>query len=299
MLDSSVNIRIKRILINIDILIVPLILIALVKNFFIQYLITMVFILAHELGHIVVALISGATIYSLRILPVGLNASIDDSRCSRFSRIYIYLAGPCINLIFAITIYILYACHIVSKELSLGVFINMWLAFFNLLPILPLDGGKIAMELIADHLGIFRASKQIHMLSVIISIIIICLGLVVFKRSLYNISIVLIGIYILLCIKVSKKEVAFMNIKNFVFRRSRVIKKGIYPVREIVVMKNVKLSEIIKAIDYANRFHIINILDDDLKIVKVMTEQELLDALMINSIDTTIDKLLETPNLKE
>lgn len=299
MIGSSVNIKIKSILINVDILIVPLVLIAVVKNFFIQYLITMAFIMAHELGHIVVAIISGAKVYRLRILPVGLNAVIDDSSCGKYSKIFIYLAGPCISLMFAITIYILYACHFVSKELSVGVFINMWLAFFNLLPILPLDGGKIAMEILSEHFGIYKASKQLHIISLIVAIIIICLGLVVFWKSLYNVSIVLVGIYILLCMKVSKKETAFMNIKNFVFRRSRVIKKGIYPAREIVVMKNVKLSEVIKAIDYANRFHIINVLDDDLRIIKVMTEQEILDALMVNSIDTTIDELLVTPNLKE
>ena len=83
-----------------------------------------------------------------------------------------------------------------------------------------------------------------------------------------------------------------MNLKNFIFRRSRIIRKGIYPVREIVVMKNVKLSEVIKAMDYANMFHLVNVLDDELRVVKVMTEQEILDALMLNNVDTTFDKLL-------
>ena len=286
------NVRIKRIQVNINILIVPLLVIALVMNFFTQYIITMVFIIAHELGHIGVALISGAKIYNLRILPIGLNAEIDDSRCSKCSKIYIYMAGPCINIIFAILIYIIGACHFVSKGLTLGVHINMWLAFFNLLPILPLDGGKIAMEMLAERFGIFRASKKIRIFTIFLSIIIICLGLVVFKQSIYNASLVLVGIYILLCVKGSKKETALMNMKNFIFRRSRIIKTGIYPVREIVVMKNVRLSEVIKAMDYANMFHLVNVLDDDLRVIKVMTEQEILDALMLNSMDITFDKLL-------
>jgi len=288
----SVNIRIRRILINIDILIVPLILIALVKDFFIQYIITMCFIIAHELGHIVVALISGARIYRLRVLPIGLSAEIDDLGCSKYRKICIYMAGPCINLTFAILIYILYACHFVTKELTVGVYINIWLAFFNLLPILPLDGGKIAMEMLAEHFGIFRASKQMQMLSLLLSIIITCLGIVVLMQTLYNASLVLVGIYILLCIKESKREATFMNLKNFLFRRSHIIKKGIYPAREIVVMKNVKISDVIKSMDYVNRFHIVNILDEDLCIIKVMTEQEILDALMLNNIDTTFDELL-------
>ena len=292
MIRLAANIRIKGMLICINVLIIPVILIAILNNFFIQYVITMAFIIAHELGHIVTALISGARIYSLRILPIGVNVAIDDSGCSRNSKINIYLAGPFINIIFAIIIYILYACHIVSIELTLGVYINIWLAFFNLLPILPLDGGKVAMEALADHSGLFRASKHMHVLSVLLSIIIICLGLLIFMRTLYNISLVLIGIYILLCVKQSKKETALMNIKNFVFRRSRIIRKGIYPAREIVVMMDVKLSEVIKAMDYTNMFHLVNVLDKDLRVIKVMTEQEILDALMLNNIDTTFEKLL-------
>jgi len=292
MVRLAVNLRIKRIQICIDYLIIPLIIIAILNNFIIQYVITMGFIIAHELGHIVAASISGARIYSFRILPIGVNVAIDDSGCSKYGRIYIYLAGPCINIIFAIIIYILYVCHFVCIELTLGVYINIWLAFFNLLPILPLDGGKIAMEMLTDHSGLFMARKQMHVLTIILSITIICLGLVVFKKTLYNVSLVLVGIYILLCSKESKKETAIVNIKNFVFRRSRIIKKGIYPAREIVVMKKVKLSEVIKAMDYANMFHLINVLDEDLRVIKVMTEQEILDALLLNNIDTTLDELL-------
>lgn len=292
--NLTMNFRVKRVLISVDGFILPLIVLALVTNFFIEYVITMGFIIIHELFHIIAALTSGAKLCSIRILPIGLNAQIDDSRLSKTSKVFIYMAGPCINLIFAIFIYILYACHFVSKELILGVYINMWLAFFNLLPILPLDGGKIAMELLADRFGLFRASKQIRKISVFLSIIIICIGLVLFKQSIYNVSLVLIGIYIMLCIKGIEKETAFMNIKNIIFRRSRLVTKGIFPVRVIVVMQNIKLSEVIKVIDYANMFHIVNILDQQLRIIKVMTEQEILDALMSNSMDTTLEKLLNS-----
>ena len=89
-----------------------------------------------------------------------------------------------------------------------------------------------------------------------------------------------------------------MNINNFVFKRSKIIQKGIYPVREIAVMKSVKLSEVIKAMDHTNMFHLINVLDDDLKIIRVMTEQELLDVLMLNSVDTTFDKLFNSSSWK-
>ncbi len=288
----NLSIKIKQILVNINILLVPLILIAIMNNFAIEYVITMSFIIAHEFGHILVAVILGGRINSIRILPVGLNAEIDDSKCTKLSKLYIYMSGPCVNIIFAS---IFYACPYVSNEFTIVVHINIWLAFFNLIPIMPLDGGKIAFEILSQRFGLFRASKKMHIFSVFLSIFIICLGLVIFKKTLYNISMVLIGSYVLLCAKGIKKETAIMNIKNFIFKKSRIIDKGIYPVREIVVMKNIKLSEVIKAMDHANMFHLVSILDEELKIIKVMTEQEILEVLMIYNADTTFEKILLIP----
>ena len=52
------------------------------------------------------------------------------------------------------------------------------------------------------------------------------------------------------------------------------------------------MSDVIKAMDYIDRFHIINVLDDNMRVIKVMTEQELLDAIMENTPDTTFDNLV-------
>jgi stage IV sporulation protein FB len=297
MIGFTVNVRVKRIIVSIDISIAIVFIIALIFGFFIQYLMTIAFIIIHELSHMLVALISGGRIYSLRILPVGLNAQIDDSRLSKYRKILIYMAGPCINLIFALIIYLISANYFVSAELALGVYINIWLALFNLLPVLPLDGGKITMELLANRYGLFGAYKKMYIVSFLLSAGIIILGLVIFINSLYNVSLILVGIYILLCTKESRRETALLNIKNFVFKRSQITKKGVYPVREIVVLKNVKLAEAIKAFDHENVFHIVNVLDDDLRVVKVLTEQQILDALLMNSVDSTFDELLDA--LKE
>lgn len=290
--DLAFKIRIKYFTFSIDIFIIPFIIVVILSSYTIQYFVTIGFIIAHELGHITTALISGARIYCFKILPIGVTATIDDSGCSKITKIFIYLTGPCINIIFALTIYILYACHFISIDLFSGVYINIWLAFFNLLPILPLDGGKIVLEALSDYSGLFRTSKYMNILTILLSLVIIFLGLIILKETRYNTSLILIGIYILLCRTESRKETALMNIKNLLFRRSRIIKQRIYPVREIVVLKDVKLSEVIKAMDYANRFHIVYVLDENLRIIKVLSEQEILAAAMNNNIDTTIDKIL-------
>lgn len=277
----------KHIKLKIDIFIIPLIMLVLLYDCFRQYLMTFIFISSHELGHILVALLLGAKFNSLRILPIGLNAIIDNQRCDKNSRILIYLAGPFVNIIMAAVCFVLKGFH-------LSTLINISLALFNLLPIQPMDGGKIALEILSVRLGLFKANKQLETVSIIVSIIIILFGLLVFIKNKYNISFVLIGIYIISCLKANKRETTFMNIKNLLFRRARIIKKGIYPVREIVVMKNMSIANVIKAMDYADMFHLVSILDDNLRVIRVMTEQEILDAGIENGADVTFDKLLTT-----
>lgn len=56
----------------------------------------------------------------------------------------ISLAGPLANIAIAIAFYpLIYVGGLIGLMGSFGVFVNLWLAFFNLLPIPPLDGSKL------------------------------------------------------------------------------------------------------------------------------------------------------------
>jgi Zn-dependent protease len=55
----------------------------------------------------------------------------------------ISLAGPLINIIMAFLFFILSFLFLPTYIAMLGMQINLWIAFFNLLPIGPLDGKKI------------------------------------------------------------------------------------------------------------------------------------------------------------
>lgn len=268
---------------NIQIIIDPLLAVPLSAAFCLgvihHYLLTLAFIFIHECSHIAAAFICGVKIYRIRLLPVGMNAELDDALCGKPARILIYSAGPAINLLMAAIFYIFF------PEFRISANINAALAVFNLIPVLPLDGGRLAMEILAGCFGLLGAGRGMKAISVLLSIVSIIVGF------LFNVSLIFIGVYILFYIKESAKEVAFMNIRNFIYKRSAIIKKGIYPVRQIAVLKHVKISELIKAMDYKDRFHIINVLDEELRIIKVMTEQEFLDAIIQCSPETTFDKL--------
>ena len=162
-----------------------------------------------------------------------------------------------------------------------------------------MEGGRCVFEVIGGRIGMFRASRYMVKISVIMSLLIIITGALAVINKIYNVSLVLIGIYILSGLRENKKEIASMNIRNFIYRRSRILRKGVYSARNIVVMKNSKLSDGIKSMDYADMFHIVYILDDEMKIIHIMTEQEVIDALIDNNYDVTFEQLLNGAGEKE
>lgn len=258
-----------------------------------EYLQALFFISVHEAGHISVGVLMRAQLCNIRLLPVGLNAEINMAYSTRRQRMAMFFAGPCTSFILALSFLFLYNnCY--QQDFFLGgIYTNFYLGVFNLIPVLPMDGGRIVQELLAARLGTVRTGKLMKLVSEVLSAVIILVGAAGLFYSRWGVSLMVIGVYFFMCIGTSREETAFMNIKSLLFRKSRVIRKGIYPVREIVALKHMKLAEVIKALDYVDRFHIINILDEDLRVIKVMTEQEILEAILVNTADTTFDNLMQ------
>lgn len=250
-------------------------------------------ILLHELGHIAVALLEGNKIHSINILPVGLNAQIEDE-CSAWKNIFVFLSGPLINMLLYSLGLIINTYYLPeSDNMRFFILINIYLAVFNLLPVLPLDGGRILREALALNTGLFFAGRLTEKISFFIAILLIALGFVQLQAGFYNFSLLFIGLYLIVCMKLQKTEAALMNVKQIIYRRSRLLKKGIYQARDLVAMKSMHLNEVIKCMDF-DRFHIIHVLDENLKIVGTFTEQEIIDGLLNSETDLTFEEFIKS-----
>lgn len=258
-----------------------------------SFLVIYASIFLHELGHIVIAMLFGRQIYSLTLLPVGLNATIEEGATAGFQNIVIFAIGPIINIFLAIAGFLL-SSFIINIDESIYFFIrtNIYLSAFNMLPILPLDGAKILREAIIVKAGLFAAYRYIKAVTLVLFLAIIILGLIQFILSGNNLSLLIAGFYFYSSLKQDRSEAAMMNIKSFIFRRSRILKKGVYPARELVAIKSMRLGEIIKNMDF-DRFHIVYVLDNDMRIMGHFSEQEIIDSLLKYSSDMTFEMLID------
>jgi len=93
-------------------------------------------VVLHELGHSVVARAKGSYIHEIVLYPFGGAAKISNIPKRPMDEIMVALAGPAVSLVLAIL------CYQVAWLEFVG-YLNGMLFFFNILPVFPMDGGRV------------------------------------------------------------------------------------------------------------------------------------------------------------
>ena len=157
------------------------------------YLMIMSFCFLHELGHITVAQILKIKIRKLEIMPCGFAASFisnDQVKECEKKKIIIAFAGPIVSLILAI----LFTCIDIPNMWKYKiVYSNILILIFNMLPLYPLDGGRIINGILCSKIGEEKAkyiTNKISNITIIMLTIISSIAVYYFK----NIAIFLICI---------------------------------------------------------------------------------------------------------
>ena len=169
------------------------------------YFIIMFFCFWHELGHIGIAQILKMKLDKLEILPCGFSSSfyyklssnenMSTNTCLPAYEIVVAMAGPIVSLILAISFQYIDYIKISDTLRQEIVYSNMLILIFNLLPLYPLDGGRILKNILCIRFGKIKSEyimSKISYITIIILTIISSIAVYYFK----NIAIFLVCIFL-------------------------------------------------------------------------------------------------------
>ena len=235
----------------------------------------------HELAHIVIAKRNGCKFNEFQVHIYGTSAQfMDIEELSKKEKVEIYLAGPIVNLTI-IFIFVLIGLTTNNINVTKIVSINFSLLIFNLLPAYPLDGSRILEIILSDKILYKQANNIISKISYTIAAVLTVIFIVIFLyNDILNISLIIAAVVICLITRSEQKSSMYILMGNIFRKRNKLLKNNYIENKSISVYYNLGLANVMAIID-KNKFNTFYVLDDDLKIVFIMYEDELIEALKL------------------
>ena len=195
--------------IKIDLKIFLFLLLFLITSQLEMYLLLMIFACIHELSHLFVGIILGFKAQEIKITPVGLQVSFE-IKCEEYNekirkgnilslkKALIASAGPAINFAIALVLLTLGSFNKIDLNNLIyqnAIYANILIGLFNLIPIYPLDGGRILNEILHICIGLRKSQKYTHYISKTVIVLLTVIGSIAILY-LQNISVIIILAYL-------------------------------------------------------------------------------------------------------
>ncbi|WP_407306868.1 M50 family metallopeptidase [Desulfosporosinus sp. SB140] len=261
-----------------------------------QALLIFALVLGHELAHLITARAYGFKVIGLELFPFGGAAYCDDLFEGRkLEESVMALAGPGFNIALLFAAQALRWQGIWAGEFAdQFVRYNLWLAAFNLIPVLPLDGGRVMRALCADGFGFVRATKFLAWAGKGLGVILALYGILLWSKGQFSegpLTFIVLGGFFWLA---GSKEVSAAHItflRQLTRKKEELIKKGLMRSKWLTVQRNTPLVRIVEEFT-PDRYTLVTLPKEEMGLEKILTETDVLEGMLREGIRFPVGKLL-------
>ncbi|HEX3015090.1 MAG TPA: M50 family metallopeptidase [Desulfobacteria bacterium] len=251
-----------------------------------------VLVFIHEWTHILVAKGYGIEVSSVELLPFGGVARFAgglevDPRIESL----VALAGPASNLLL-IPVGVLLGRSGWLPQAAIDFFItaNLLVAVFNLVPALPLDGGRVLRAWLSTKVGFRRATTQAAWVGKICGALMAFLGIITMGLQYTDFTFAVVGVFVCLAAHKEARQAQFVFLRYLQRKKEDLIESGILRSSTLVVQPDYPVKKVIKQF-LPQRFAIIHIVDNNFRVTRTLSETQIINALFERGIDFPVGEI--------
>ncbi|WP_243734903.1 M50 family metallopeptidase [Paenibacillus turpanensis] len=257
---------------------------SMLTGFFMELITLFGIVLIHELGHVAAMRGFGWRVREIQLLPFGGVAETEESGGSMpvWEEIVVALAGPAQNVLMIGLAWCLQAAGWWGAEWT-AYFIqaNALIALFNLLPVLPLDGGKLMQSFLSLWLQYYRALWLSVWISIIISAGVLGYGCYLWLTQGLPLNVMVIALFLIYSNYYNWRNIPYYFFRFLLGREVRVkewIARGVVA-QPIAASQDRPMKDIVR-LYMRERMHFVYVFNDMGNVQKVLPEQRLTAGFM-------------------
>jgi stage IV sporulation protein FB len=238
-------------------------------------------VLVHELGHLAAANGFGWRVREVQLLPFGGVLIVDElGTAPTWEELIVALAGP-LQHVWMILIALLMKWMEVGASSWWDYFIeaNLMIGLFNLIPVLPLDGGKVMQSLLGYLLSYHNTILYTVWISMFLSLVIIVTAIIQLLGGHLPLNMLVIGIFLLVSNWYAYRQLPYHFFRFLIGRGNRVsrlLSRGTLA-QPIVITRHRTMAETLKLF-MREKYHLIYVVNEAGRIQAVLPEQQLVSG---------------------
>lgn len=258
-------------------------------------LLSLASILLHELAHAACAAAFGQAPNCIEITPLGAVMRLEDeSKLPSLKRALMLLAGPAMTCVLCMLSIGMTRNVLISLETGRLLFLaNLSILLLNLLPALPLDGGRLATLLLGCVLPLHMAHRVIRIVSTTLGLSMVALNVYTsWRLGGWNLSLAFAGCCLIYSAYAATTTQAMAELRSFMDRKILLERQGMLKTTWISVLENQPLRRLVKHLPRRRQGMYLIFSLGSMELLGQMTEHAMLQQYMSRPDATAKDVLL-------
>ena len=216
-----------------------------------QVWIALLSIALHEGAHAATSALLGQAPKEIEITPLGAMMRLEDEEAlPPLQRCVMLLAGPVVTLLLCFIAFRFTMAGWLARADGRMLFLcNMAILLLNLLPVLPLDGGRLLTLVLSCFFKSHTVRRMMRALGTVIGLAAIGMNLyITWRYGGWNLSLTMAGCFILYSASMATTTHAMAELRRFVDRKIRLENSGSLPAAHVAVLTTQTMRQCVRCL---------------------------------------------------